>query len=75
MFQDAQAPSYYENRHMEEVRLSAIGIGRPYPAGKFLVIISVRGCVEQGQYCDRKSVAIEKLQRNHRKSHPQPSGL
>jgi hypothetical protein len=45
-FQESEAPSFQDNRHMKVVRLSALRIGCIYPQEMFLVLIYVTGWVD-----------------------------
>jgi hypothetical protein len=42
----SRLPEFLDNRHMKEVRSSALGNGRVYPQEIFLTLISVRGWVK-----------------------------
>jgi len=55
-FQEVKAPSFQDNRHMKVVRLSALHIGHLYLQEIFVVLISVRGCINP-----RATVQLEGL--------------
>jgi hypothetical protein len=44
-FQEVEGPEFLDNWHMKVVRLLTLCTGRLYPQQGFLVLISVRGCI------------------------------
>jgi hypothetical protein len=45
-FQKGEAPRYLDNRQVKVVRLSSLKSGRLYPQEIYLILISVRDCVD-----------------------------
>jgi hypothetical protein len=66
-FWDVEAPTLSRQSAMA-VRLWALRVGRRLPPGRFLVLISVRGCRPQGHSAAGRIRSIVKLQWPHRES-------
>jgi hypothetical protein len=53
-FQEAEAPEFLDNQHMNVVKLSALRIGRLYPQEGFWCSFLLEAESTSGPQCDRK---------------------
>jgi hypothetical protein len=75
-FQEVEAPTFQDSRHMKVVGLSALHIGRIYPPGNNPgTHFCYRPSRPQDHSAAGRIMSMKKFQRNNRESNPRPSGL